>query len=196
MELARRILETSKRSWILVDLHVPKSLLLDALFVCPEVVHQIFDFFDFGISVSVHDHGKILHEAEVGTHGISQASQLTKLRYEGDLVTCASVLVDQQWLIHVGDVFVVSSSVVLLVAGWSPVLVEGGCWTLSEVDPIDLVGLLVVSSDHSRTSECFLDSCLAIASALLGFVTQVVHVVQTIVCPNNFEADVDVEKDA
>lgn len=141
----------------------------------------------------MHNHGKILHEAEVGTHSFSQACQLTELRDESDLISCASVLVDEQWLIHVGDVLIVPSTIVLLVAGWSPVLVEGGCWTLSEVNSIDLVGLLVVSSDHSRTSECLLDSSLAISSALLSLVTQVVHVVQTVVCPNHLEADVNVE---
>ena len=172
---------------------MPKLLLLDALDVCLEVIHEIFDLLDLGISVGVHNHGKVLHEAEVGTHRISQASQLTELRDEGDLVTCASILVDQQWLIHVGDVLVVPSAIVLLVAGGSPLLVEGGCWTLGEVNTINLVGLLVVSSDDGGTSECFLDSCLAITTALLGLVTQVVHVVQTVVCPNHLEADVNVE---
>ena len=195
-ELARSILEPTELMWILVDLHMPELLLLDALFVCLEVVHQVLDLLDFGISIGMHDHGKILHEAEIGTHGVSQASQLTELGNESNLIARASVLVDEQGLVHVGNVLVIPGPVVLLIAGWSPLLVESRGGTLSEVNPIDFVGLLVVSGDHGRTSECFLDGSLGFSAASLGLGTQVIHIAQTVVCPNDLEADVDVEEDA
>lgn len=194
LELARRVLESTELLRGLVELEVPKLLLLDTLRVRLEVTHQVLDLLDLGISVRVDDLGEVLHEAEVGAHGISQARQLAQLGNEGDLITRAAVLVDEQRLIHVVDVLVVAGAIVLLVAGWSPVLVEGGCWTLSEVDPVDLVSLLVVPGDNGASSECIADRLLAIASAVL--VSHVVHVVQTVVCPNDLEADVDVEKDA
>ena len=71
-------------------------------------------------------------------------------------------------------------------------LVEGCRGTLRKVDPVDLVGLLVVARHHRRASECFLDRLLAVAAALLGFVSQIIDVVQDVVCPDHFEADVDV----
>lgn len=196
LELAGSILETTELMWILVDFHMPELLLLDALFVCLEVVHQVFDLLDFGISIGMHNHGKILHEAEVGTHGVSQASQLTELGDESNLIARASVLVDEQGLVHVGNVLVISGPVVLLIAGWSPLLVKSRGGTLSEVNPIDLVSLLVVSGDHGRTSECFLDLSLGISATTLGLGFQVIHIAQTVVCPNDLEADVDVEEDA
>ena len=91
MELARRILETNKRSWIFVDLHVPKSLLPDAFFICPEVVHQIFDFFDFGNRVGVHDHGKVLHERDTKDWDTNHpstkdgATTTTRVTKDGDI---------------------------------------------------------------------------------------------------------------
>lgn len=199
LELARSVLESTELLRSLVELEVPKLLLLDTLRVGLEVVHQVLDLLDLGIGVGVHDLGQVLHEAEVGAHGVSQTCQLAQLGNEGDLVTRAAVLVDQEWLVHVVDVLVVASLVVLLVAGWSPVLVEGGAGTLCEVNPVNLVRLLVVPGDDCATSECFLNRLLAIstaAAALLSFVSHVVHVVQTVVCPNDFEADVNVEKDA
>lgn len=196
LELARSVLEALQLLWILVELEMPQLLLLLALLVGLEVRHQVLDLLDLGIGVGVHDLRKILHEAEVGAHGISQARQLAQLGDKGYLVSRAAVLVDEQWLIHVADVLVVASPVVLLVAGGSPVLVEGGAGTLREINPIDLVGLLVVSGDHGAASECLLDRFLAILTALLGLVSQVVEVAQAIVCPDHLEADVDVEKDA
>ena len=196
MEAAWSVLEALQLLRVLVELQVPQLLLLDAFGVRLEVLHQVLDLLNLGISVGVHDLGQILHEAEVGAHGISQAGQLAELGDQSDFVPRASVLVDQQWLVHVADVLVVASAVVLLVAGGSPVLVEGCCWTLRKVDPVNLVGLLVVARDHRRSRECFLDRCLAVAATLLSLVSQVIHVVQAVVCPDHLEADVDVEKDA
>lgn len=196
LELASSVLEATQRLWHIVDLHVPQLLLLDALDVCLEVCHQVLDLFDLGIGVRVHDHSEVLHQAEVSAHGVSQARQLTELWDESDLIPSASVLVDEQWLVHVADGFVVASAVVLLVRCGSPVLVERCRWTLREVDPIDTIGLLVVARDHSRTRNSFLNGGLSVTSPPLSLVTQVVHPGQTVVCPDDLEADVDVEKDA
>ena len=171
LKSAWRVLEAIESLRVLVDLHVPETLLLDALGVCLEVLHQVLDLSNLGVRVRVHNHSKILHEAEVGAHGISQAGQLTEFGDKGDLVTRTSVLVDQQRLIHVGDVLIVLGPVVLLVARRSPLLVEGGGGTLCKVNPIDLVGLLIVAGDDGSSSECFLDRLLAILSGALSFGT-------------------------
>ena len=115
---------------------------------------------------------------------------------QSNFVTSPSVLVDQEWLIHVGDVLIVSGLVVLLIARGSAILVKGGGWTLSEVDSVNLVRLLVVPGDHSRTCESLLNCFLTIETSLFGLVSQLTHVVETIVSSYNFEADVNVEKDS
>lgn len=95
---------------------------------------------------------KVLHQTEVGTHSVSQASQLTKFRNKSNFIACSSVLVDEEGLVRVGNVLVVAGLVVVSVAGLSAVLVETGLWTLVEVNAIDLVRLLVVLGDHSCSS--------------------------------------------
>jgi hypothetical protein len=72
LEPARRVLEALKLLRVLVELQVPEALLLDALSIRLEVLHQVLDLLNFGIGVRVHDLGKIFHEAEVGAHGVSQ----------------------------------------------------------------------------------------------------------------------------
>jgi hypothetical protein len=99
-------------------------------------------------------------------------------------------------LIHVIDVLVVPSLVVLLVARGSPILVKGGCWTLSEVDSVYLVGLLVVSRDHSRTGKSLLDGFSTILVSSFGIVSHLAHIIETVVRSYNFEADINVEKDS
>lgn len=175
---------------------MPQALLLDALSIRLEVLHQVLDLLNLGIGVGVHDLGKILHQAEVSAHGVSQTSQLTELWDERDLIACSAILVDEQRLVHVANVLIVAGLVVLLVASGSPVLVEGGCWTLREIDPINLVGLLVVSRHHGSSRQSVLDRLLAVLPTLLSLVSQIIHVVQTVICPDHLEADVNVEKDA
>jgi len=196
LELARGVLEAVQRLWHIVDLHVPQLLLLDTFGIGLEVLHQVLDLLDLSVGIRVHDDSEVLHEAEVSAHGISQARQLTELWDEGDLISSASVLVDEQRLIHVADTFIVASAVVLLVRRGSPVLVEGSRWTLRKIDPIDAIGLLVVARHHGRTRKRLLNRSLPILAPLLSLVTQVVHPGQTVVCPDDLEADVDVEKDA
>lgn len=171
---------------------MPELLLLNTLRIRLEVAHEVLDLFDLGIGIGVHDLSQIFHQAEIGSHSISQTSQLTELRKEGNLITSASVFVNQERLIHVIDVLVVAGLVVLTVGGRSPILVESGGWTLTEVNSIDFVSLLIVASDHSASCEGFLDGFLAITTALFSFVSQILHVIQTVVSPYYFKADIDI----
>jgi hypothetical protein len=132
---------------------VPERLLLLALLVGLEVVHEVLDLLDLGFGIGVDDLSEILHETEVSTHRVSQSCQLTQFRDESDLSTCPSVLVDQQRLVGVDDTFVVLRLVVLTVAGLSALLIEAGLGTLSKVYAVYLVRLLIVLRDDSRTGE-------------------------------------------
>jgi hypothetical protein len=88
---------------------------------------------------------------EVCSHCISQTCQLAELWNQSDFVSSASVFVDEEWLVLIADVLIVAGLVILHVASRSPILIKGGCWTLTEVYTVDFVGLLVVPCDHSRT---------------------------------------------
>lgn len=70
-ETAGIVLKALEFLRVLVELQVPKLLLLDTLFVSLEVLHQIFYLLDLRIGVCVHDLCKVLHQTEVGTHCIS-----------------------------------------------------------------------------------------------------------------------------
>jgi len=74
----------------------------------------------------VNDLGQVLHETEVGTHGVGQAGQLAELRNQSHLVACAAVLVNQQRLVNNLDLLIVAGLVVLSVRSLDTVLVEGG----------------------------------------------------------------------
>ena len=178
----------------LVELQVPKLLLLDAFFICLKVLHQVFNLLDLRISVSVHDLCKVLHQTEVGTHCVSQTSQLTELRYESNLIACSSVLVDEQGLVWVRDRLVVAGLVVVTVAGLSALLVEAGLGTLVEVNPVDFVRLLVVLCHNSRTGESLLDGFVAILVAPFSILPDFVHVLEHSVGSHDFEAHVDVQQ--
>jgi hypothetical protein len=78
---------------------------------------------------------------------------LAELWDEGDLVTSLTVLVDEEWLVWVIDVLVVSGLVVLLVADLSTILVEGGLRAHTEVKAVDSVSLLVVPIDQIIVSQ-------------------------------------------
>ena len=173
---------------------MPQLLLLLALRVLLEVVHQVLDLLDLCIGISVDNLGKVFHETEIRSHGISKSSQLTELGNEGNLVSSASILVDVQRLIAVVDVFVVASLVVLSVACLSSVLVKGSLGTLSKVYTVNLVRLLVVTSDDSCTGESKLNRFLAIVVALLGSVSEVIHVAQAVIRTDDLEANINVQK--
>ena len=67
-EVAGHVLEALEFLRVLVELQVPKCLLLLTLLVGLKVVHEVLDLLDLGFSVGVHDLGEILHETEVSTH--------------------------------------------------------------------------------------------------------------------------------
>lgn len=190
------VLEATELLRSLIELQVPELLLLNALRVFLEVLHQVLDFPDLSFGIGVNDLRQVLHEAEVRSHGISQAGQLAELRDQGNFLPGASVLVDKQWLVEIADVLVVARLVVLTVSGRGPVLVKSGLGALREVHAVDLVGLLVVPSHDRGASECILDRFLAVAATLLSLVSQLIHVVEAIVSAHNFEADVYVKQNA
>lgn len=161
---------------VLTELQVPQLLLFDTLRVGLEVVHQVCDLLDLGLSVRVHNACHVLHQVEVGSHGVSQASQLAEFGDKGYLVTRSPVLVDQQWLVGILDGFVVPGFVVVGVARRSSVLVEGCCGTLSKVYSVDLVRLLVVPGHDSHTTDLLLNSLLTILATLFGLFSQVLQV--------------------
>lgn len=173
---------------------MPQSLFLLALLVSLEVVHQVFDLLDLRFSISVNDLGKILHETEVSTHRVSKPSQLTELRDESDLITRPSVLVDEQGLVGVVDLLVVLGLVVLTVAGLSALFIEAGLRTLSKVNTVDLVRLLVVLGDDSRTGESLLHCLVAVLVAPLSVLPSLIHQLQNRVGPDNLEADIDIQE--
>ena len=127
---------------------MPSLLLFLALLVLGESLEQIFALLKLLVSVRVHDHSQILHESEVGSHGIRESSQLTELRDESDLISSLPVLVDQERLVGICDVFIVPGLVVLSIAHLGAVLVERGRWAHAEVNSLDSISLLVVASDY------------------------------------------------
>jgi len=129
---------------VLLESHVPLLLLLDAFLVCLEHLKQILDFFNLCFGIRVDNLSEVLHEAEISSHGVGQASQLAQLWDERHLVTSLAIFVDKQRLIGISDVFIVASLVVLSVASWCTILIESSFWTLSKVNSVDLVRLLVV----------------------------------------------------
>ena len=124
---------------------MPLLLLLLAFFILGESSKQVLAFIDLLVSISVHDHGKILHQLEVSSHGVGETSELAELRDESNLVTSLPVLVDEERLVWISDALIVPGLVVVLVAHLGSLLVKGCCWRHSKVDPLNSVGLLVVS---------------------------------------------------
>ena len=160
---------------VLIELQVPQLLLLLALRVLLEVLHEVLDLLDLRFGIGMQDLSKVFHQMEVCSHTISQTCQLAELWNQSDFVSSASVLVDEEWLILILDGLIVAGLVILHVAGRSPFLVEGGCWTLTEVYPVDFVGLLVVPCDHSATGESITYRLLAVSASFFGFSSYLTH---------------------
>lgn len=135
---------------------MPLLLLLLAFFILGESSKQVLAFIDLLVSISVHDLGKILHQLEVSSHGVSETSELAELRDESNLVTSLPVLVDEEGLIWISDALIVPGLVVVLVAHLDSLLVKGGSWRHSKVDPLDSIGLLVVSINKKFSLKMFL----------------------------------------
>ena len=160
---------------VLIELQVPQLLLLLALRVLLEVLHEVLDLLDLRFGICMQDLSKVFHQMEVCSHCISQTCQLAELWNQSDFVSSASVLVDEEWLVLILDGLIVAGLVILHVAGRSPILVECGSWTLTEVYPVDFVGLLVVPCDHSATGESITDRLLAVSASFFGFSSQLTH---------------------
>jgi len=136
-------------SWSVLELEMPSLLLLLALLVGGECGEEMLALLDLLVGVGVDNLGQVLHQPEVGSHGVCQTCELAELWNEGYLITSLAVLVDEEWLVWVGDILVVSGLVVLLVAHLGTVLVEGGLRAHTEVKAVDSVSLLVVPCDNS-----------------------------------------------
>jgi hypothetical protein len=95
------------------------------------------------------------------------------------------------WLI---DALIVSSLVVLTVACLSALFVETCLRTLSKVNTVDLVCLLIVFCNNSRTGECLLNSIITVLVATLSVLSDFLHVLEDSVCTDHFEANVNVEQ--
>lgn len=145
-EITSVVLVAGNLSWSVTELKVPGLLLLLALLVLGKRGEEILALRGLLLGVGVDDLGQILHESEVGTHSVRQASQLTELGDQCDLIPCLPVLVDKERLVWIGDVLVVPCLVVLLIADLSAVLVEGRARAHAEVDALHSVRLLVVPS--------------------------------------------------
>lgn len=122
-------------------------------FVRLENFEEILALLDLSVGVGVSDLREVLHESEISSHGFGEPSLAAELGDECDLVSSLNVLVDEKRLVRVVDVLIVASLVVLLIAARSSVLVEGGFGTLVEVNSLDPVGPIVVSCDHTGSTE-------------------------------------------
>lgn len=103
---------------------MPLLLFLLALFVFGEGSEEILAFLDLSIGIGVDDLGEIFHQSEVSPHGISKTSELAKLWNQSNLVSSLPVLVDEEWLIWIGDSLIVPGLVVVLIAHLGTLLVK------------------------------------------------------------------------
>lgn len=172
---------------------MPLLLLFLALFVFGESSEKVLALFDFPVSISVHDLGEILHQSKVSSHSISKTGKLAQLWDESHLVTSLPILVDKEWLIWVGDGFIVPGLVVVLIANLGTLLVESRRWRHSEIDSFDSVSLLVVLGDNGAAHHGSRDGFLPIASFLLTLVAKLRDIVESSVCSNNSKSHVDVQ---
>lgn len=148
-EVSSVILETWDFGRGVRELQVPGLLLFLALFILRKAGEEVFAFLHLSVSVGVDDSRQILHETEVGTHCVCQTGELTELWDESDFISSLPVLVDEERLVGVSDVLVVSGLVVLSIAYLGALFVESGRGTHSEVDSFHPIRLLVVSCDNS-----------------------------------------------
>lgn len=193
-KVSRVVLEASELCWSVLELEMPSLLLLLALLVGCKGGEEILALLDLLVSVGVDNLGEIFHQPEVSTHCFRQTGELAELWDQSDLITSLSVLVDEEWLVRIGDILVVPGLVVLLVADLSAILVESGLWAHTKVETIDPVSLLVVPGDDSRTSYGSLDGLLPVSASLLSLVSQCGDVAEERVCPYYPEGNVDVEQ--
>jgi len=88
------IFEALELSWSVLELKMPLLLLFLALLVGSESLEEVFAFLNFLLSVGMDYCSKILHQTEIGSHGVCQPGELAEFWNESDLVTCLPILVD------------------------------------------------------------------------------------------------------
>lgn len=147
-QVASFVLLACELGWGIHELQVPLLLLLLALFICSEGREEILAFLHLFVGIGVHDLSQILHEPKVSTHCICKTSELAELWDQRDFIASLPILVDEERLVWVGDVFIVSGLIVLFVADLGSLLVEGCVWTHAVVNPFDAVCLLIVLGDY------------------------------------------------
>jgi|LauGreDrversion4_2_1035121.scaffolds.fasta_scaffold215846_3 hypothetical protein len=94
---------------------MPQLLFLLAFGVGVEDLKQVAALTDLSVSIGVDYLREVLHEPKVSSHCIREPCDLAKLRNESDLSACPLVLVNQEWLVGLSDLFIVAGLVVLFV---------------------------------------------------------------------------------
>lgn len=138
------VLVTGELSWCVHELQVPLLLFFFALFICCKSTEEILALLYLFVSIGMHDLSEIFHEPEVSTHSICKTGELAELWDQRDFITSLPILVDEQRLVWVGDVLIVSGLIVLFVTDLSSLLVEGCIRTHAVIDSLDTVSLLIV----------------------------------------------------
>lgn len=190
------ILHASEFGWDIHEFQVPLLLLLPALLISCECGEEVLAFLHLLVGVSVHDLSQILHEPKVSTHCVSKTSELAELWDQRDLIASLPILVDEERLVWVGDVLIVSGLIVFFIADLGSLLVEGGIWAHAVVNPLDAVGLLIVLRDYCCSNKCSFNCLFPIASSslLLGLISQLRNVVEDRVSSDNFECNFNIQK--
>jgi hypothetical protein len=123
---------------------MPQFRFLLTLGIRVEYLKEVLALSYLSVGIGMQDLSKILHQSEVSSHTVSQASHLTQRGNQSNFIPGLSILVDQQGLVWLSNIFIVSGLVVVLVADLGSLLIEGGLWTLSEVNSFNFVCLLIV----------------------------------------------------
>lgn len=113
--LAGRVLEALELCGVVLELEMPQLLLLLAFGVGVEHLKQPTTLCNLAVSIGVHNLSEVLHEAEIGSHGICEPSHLAQLWQKCNLSPSLAVLVDEQRLVGLADFLIVAGLVVLLV---------------------------------------------------------------------------------
>lgn len=95
--------------------------------------------------------GEVFHESKVCSHLISETSKLTQLRNQSNFITSLSVLVDDQRLVDVTHILIVSGLVVLHVADLLTIFLKSSFWRHSELNSGNFISLLVVPIELKQT---------------------------------------------
>lgn len=115
---------------------------------------------------------------------------MTELWDESNLITSLPILVDEERLVWIDDVFIVSGLVVLRIAYLSSLLIKCGCRTHAEVNTFHSVRLLVVLCDNSASYKGSGDCFLPVS---FGFLPKLLDILEYGVSSDDLESNVDIE---